>query len=105
MGVLLGSGGVSLAETWLLPPGSVTDFSGILEKSSLMPVPHDGNRGEDFSLAAFLAVFSLCISEIRLFPCFMSYTAHHKGIAGSAGASRCCNNCNKCEGYCTQSAA
>lgn len=49
-------------------PDSATDLTGILEKSSSMPIPHDEKRGEVFFfLVAFLAVFSSCISEIRLF--------------------------------------
>lgn len=98
---------LQLAETWVLPPGFDKDFTGILEKNSLMFYaffPYHGNRDEDVFLLAFSAVFSLCIFEMRLFSCFMSYTAHHKGILASAEASRGYNNCNKSEGYCTQRA-
>lgn len=54
----LGNGGVSLAETWVLPPDSATDLTGILEKSSFMPIPYDGKRGEDFF---FLSSLFSCV--------------------------------------------
>lgn len=51
----LGNGGVSLGQIWVLPPDSVPDLTGNLEKSSFMPTPYDGKRGEDFFLSSLFS--------------------------------------------------